>query len=315
MTTYLYADTGPLAGLGRAGLLDQLLPSNNGGRQVVIVQEVLEELLAAPPFATGSQAAVAWINANSASGNIILLIQSTFSGPDKGEKAIAAAMNATQPVPATGPSGLFLAAPQADSLVVTEDPSGMAQFVQPALSATSPAPETTTGFLSQQVLNGRLSYRDAVNGWSQTVAQGLTLNDPTSTDPAGANIFGTAAVGNSGPGRQIGSADVTVFGLVRQQVGVLHFDGPQPGGGVGNVTYEAQNFLTGGLHGLAAYPSWTADALMALRARWNRDRNRPNLRQWPAHPGRRRYTVSNGWRRDDTARAVSAYHSQRSSPP
>jgi hypothetical protein len=31
MTSYLYADTTPLFTLGKAGLLDQLLPQNNGG--------------------------------------------------------------------------------------------------------------------------------------------------------------------------------------------------------------------------------------------------------------------------------------------
>jgi hypothetical protein len=44
MASYLFADTGSLIGFAKAGLLETLLSQNNGGRQLVITQEVLLEL-------------------------------------------------------------------------------------------------------------------------------------------------------------------------------------------------------------------------------------------------------------------------------
>src|SRR3981189_3004051 len=98
MATYLYADTSPLFSLGKAGLLDTLLPSNNGGQQVVITQEVYQELQDAPP-APGVAAALNWINQHSAAGDVTLLTELIVSpGANLGERSIAAAMQATSPI-------------------------------------------------------------------------------------------------------------------------------------------------------------------------------------------------------------------------
>jgi hypothetical protein len=61
----LFIDTGSLSRLGKAGLLDTLLPSNNGGRTLVVTAETAAEI--ALDGGAGGAAAVNWLMANSGS--------------------------------------------------------------------------------------------------------------------------------------------------------------------------------------------------------------------------------------------------------
>ncbi|MBY6243938.1 carbohydrate-binding domain-containing protein [Methylosinus sp. Sm6] len=153
------------------------------------------------------------------------------TGDHAGERSIATYLRNAQPL--TANSG-FAVPVGSNSLVVAEDPSGMKDFIVPALNPVSPAPETTTGYLSHRVLSGDLAYSAAVSGWNRTVTGPyLTLNAPTATDPQGVNIFGTTAIGNSGANRQIGRADYAVKDATGRTLGSFLFRG----NATSNVSY------------------------------------------------------------------------------
>jgi len=209
MATYLFADTGALYALGKAGLLDTLLPPFNGGRELVITREVRDEVNNASGYPLG-QEVLNWLDVNKA------LYTETrnkvITNPDNvADRSIGYYASG---LPDGGDANAFKVPLFSDVLVLHEDPSGMRAFVEGSLTYAAPSPMTSTGWVSDRVLSGDLKYADAVKGWNEVVTGAFVqLNDPTTTDPHGVNIFGAKAIGNPSPSgdRQIGEATIPLM--------------------------------------------------------------------------------------------------------
>lgn len=132
MASYLFADTGTLIALGKAGLLDTLLPANNGGRVLVITQEIRQELIdwtnraGKPGMLEGAAKALAWIQGHL--GDLTLLpqpIPTVPGGADAGERSVRALLDGV-----VAPGG-FQVPQNSDVLFVHEDPAGAQNIILP----------------------------------------------------------------------------------------------------------------------------------------------------------------------------------------
>jgi hypothetical protein len=85
MSSYLFTDTGSLTTLGQAGLLDTLLPTNNGGRTLVIKDHRLVRCYAnAFSFGRGSLHA----DSHAFDGNTAVYCASERWQPDSGRDTV-----------------------------------------------------------------------------------------------------------------------------------------------------------------------------------------------------------------------------------